>query len=156
LDQASGKFGADWQIESRALYFLCIKGKSFFCTASSRKPRKLQTKTELWLCDAKMHTSKTLKTRNKHRGSSFEDFLKQEGLLENVQAAAFKRALALKVNDMMKEKRMNKSAMAARMRTSRAAVHRLLDPKNTSVTLATLNRAARSLGCKVKIEFVPA
>jgi len=57
---------------------------------------------------------------------------------------------------MMKEKRMNKSAMAARMRTSRAAVHRLLDPKNTSVTLATLNRAARSLGCKVKIESVPA
>jgi DNA-binding Xre family transcriptional regulator len=57
---------------------------------------------------------------------------------------------------MMKEKRMNKSAMVARMRTSRAAIHRLLDPKNTSVTLATLNRAARSLGCKVKIEFVPA
>jgi len=102
-----------------------------------------------------MHTSKTLKTRNKHRGSSFEDFLKQEGLLENVQAAAFKRALA-KVNDMMKAKRLNKSAMAARMRTSRAAVHRLLDRKNTSVTLATLNRAARSLGCKVKIESVPA
>jgi len=103
-----------------------------------------------------MHTLKTLKTRNKHRGSSFEDFLKQEGLLENVHAAAFKRTLALKVNDMLKEKRMNKSAMAARMRTSRAAVHRLLDPKNTSVTLATLNRAARSLGCKVKIESVPA
>ena len=135
---------------------MCINRKSFFCTASSRKPGKLQTKTELWLCDAKMPTSKTVKTRNKHRGSSFEAFLKQEGLLENVQAAAFKRALSLMVNDMMKAKRMNKSAMAARMRTSRAAVHRLLDPKNTSVTLATLNRAARSLGCKVKIEFIPA
>ncbi|PYL04060.1 MAG: Fis family transcriptional regulator [Verrucomicrobia bacterium] len=103
-----------------------------------------------------MPTSKTLKTRNKHRGSSLEDFLKQEGLLEDAQAVAFKRALALKVNDLMKKKRMNKSAMAARMRTSRAAVHRLLDPNNTSVTLATLNRAARSLGCKVKIELVPA
>lgn len=103
-----------------------------------------------------MPTSKTVKTKNKHRGSSFEDFLKQEGLLENVQAAAFKRALALKVHDLMKQKHMNKSAMAARMRTSRAAVHRLLDPENTSVTLATLNRAARSLGCKVKIELVPA
>jgi DNA-binding Xre family transcriptional regulator len=103
-----------------------------------------------------MPTSKTSKTRNKHRESSFDDFLKQEGLLENVQAAAFKRALVLKVNDMMKEKRMNKSAIVARMRTSRAAVHRMLDAKNTSVTLATLNRAARSLGCKVKIEFVPA
>ena len=103
-----------------------------------------------------MPTSKTLKTRNKHRGSSLEDFLKQEGLLEDVQAVAFKRALALKVNDLMKKKRMNKSAMAARMRTSRAAVHRLLDPNNTSVTLATLNRAATSLGCKLKIELVAA
>jgi DNA-binding Xre family transcriptional regulator len=103
-----------------------------------------------------MSTSKAARNKNKHRGSSFEDFLKQEGLLENVQAAAFKRALALKVNDLMKEKRMNKSAMAVRMRTSRAAVHRLLDPKNTSVTLATLTRAARSLGYKVKIELVPA
>ncbi len=65
-------------------------------------------------------------------------------------------AVALKVNDLMKQQRMNKSAMAARMRTSRAAVHRLLDPENTSVTLATLNRAARSLGRKVKIELVPA
>jgi hypothetical protein len=51
--------------------------------------------------------------------------------------------------------RYNKRAMAARMRASRAAVHRLLDPKNTSVTLATLSRVARSLGYKVKIEFVP-
>jgi hypothetical protein len=83
--------------------FLCIKGKPFFCTASSRKRRKLQTKSKLWLFAAKMHTPKTLETRNKHRGSSFEDFVKQEGLLENVQAAARKRALALKVNDMMKE-----------------------------------------------------
>ena len=103
-----------------------------------------------------MPTSKAARNKNKHRGSSLEDFLKQEGLLEDVQAVAFKRALALKVNDLMKKKRMNKSAMAARMRTSRAAVHRLLDPNNTSVTLATLNRAARSLGCKVKIELVPA
>ena len=79
----------------------------------------------------KMPTSKAAKAKNKHRGSSFDDFLKQEGLLKNVQAAAFKRALALKVNDMMKEKRMNKSAMAARMRTSRAAVHRLRSTRRT-------------------------
>ena len=77
-----------------------------------------------------------------------------EGLREEVQAVALKRAVALKVHDLMKQKRMNKSAMAARMRTSRAAVHRLLDPENTSVTLATLNRAARSLGRKIKIELV--
>ena len=69
-----------------------------------------------------MPTSKTVKTRNKHRGSSFEDFLKQEGLLENVQAAAFKRALALKVNDMMKEKRMNGATGASDMAGEAARV----------------------------------
>lgn len=100
-----------------------------------------------------MPTSKA--PRNKHRGSSFENFLKKDGLHEQVHAAALKRAVALKLNDLMKEKRVNKSAMAAQMRTSRAAIHRLLDPENTSITLATLNRAARSLGRKVKIELVP-
>jgi antitoxin HicB len=103
-----------------------------------------------------MPTSKAARSKNKHRGSSFEAFLKKEGLLEDIQAAALKRALALKVRDLMKKKRLTKSAMAAQMQTSRAAVHRLLDPANTSVTLATLNRAARSLGRKVKIELVPA
>ena len=103
-----------------------------------------------------MPTSKAARNKNKHRGSSFESFLKKQGLHEEVHAAALKRAVALKVNDLMKQQRMNKSAMAAHMRTSRAAVHRLLDPENTSVTLATLNRAARSLGRKVKIELVPA
>ena len=103
-----------------------------------------------------MPTSKVAKTRNKHRGSSFGSFLKKEGLYEEVHATALKRAIAMKLDDLMKQKRVNKSAMAARMRTSRAAIHRLLDPENTSVTLATLNRAARSLGRKVKIELVPA
>jgi antitoxin HicB len=113
-------------------------------------------RTELWLCNAKMPTTKAAKRKNKHRGTSFEDFLKKQGLHEEVQAAALKRAVALKVHDLMKQKCLNKSAMAARMRTSRAAIHRLLDPDNTSVTLATLNRAARSLGRKVKIELVAA
>ena len=108
-----------------------------------------------WLCSARMPT-KAARTKNKYRGSSFESFLKREGLHEEVQAAALKRAVALKVHDLMNQKRLNKSAMAARMRTSRAAIHRLLDPENTSVTLATINRAARSLGRKVKIELVAA
>jgi DNA-binding Xre family transcriptional regulator len=103
-----------------------------------------------------MPTSKAVKVKNKHRGTSFESFLKKEGLHEQVHAAALKRAIAMKLDDLMKQKRVNKSAMAAQMRTSRAAIHRLLDPENTSVTLATLNRAARSLGRKVKIELVAA
>jgi antitoxin HicB len=104
----------------------------------------------------RMPTSKAAKRKNKHRGSSFESFLKKEGVHELVQATALKRAVALKLHDLMKKNQVNKSGMAAQMRTSRAAVHRLLDPENTSVTLATLNRAARSLGRKIKIELVPA
>jgi len=103
-----------------------------------------------------MRTSKPVKTKNKHRGSSFREFLRKDGMLEEVQAVALKRALALKVDDLMRKKKLSKSALAAEMRTSRAAIHRLLDPQNTSVTLATLNRAARSLGQKVKIELVAA
>jgi antitoxin HicB len=103
-----------------------------------------------------MPTSKAAKRKNKHRGSSFTGFLKKEGMHEEVHAAALKRAIAMKLDDLMKQKRINKSTMAAEMRTSRAAVHRLLDPENTSVTLATLNRAARSLGKKVKIDLVAA
>ena len=91
--------------------------------ASSRKPEKLQPKTELWLLSEKMPMP-TAKTKNKHRGSSFRDFLKSDGLLEEVEATALKRALAMKVADLMRKRDLNKSTMAAQMRTSRAAVHR--------------------------------
>jgi antitoxin HicB len=109
-----------------------------------------------WDVSEKMRTSKPAKTKNKHRGSSFREFLRDDGMLEEVQALALKRAVALKVYDLMKKKNLSKSALPTEMRTSRAAIHRLLDPQNTSVTLATLNRAARSLGQKVKIELVAA
>jgi len=151
-----------WEVRSklptriaRTLFFV-HEGEIVLLHGFIKKTRKTPPRTELWLCSAKMPTSKAAKSKNKHRGSSFENFLKKEGLLEDIQVAALKRALALRVRDLMKQNRLTKSAMAAQMRTSRAAVHRLLDPANTSVTLATLNRAARSLGRKVKIELVPA
>jgi len=103
-----------------------------------------------------MPTAKTKKTKNPHDGSTLDDFLREEGIFEEVEAAALKRALALKVADLMIEKRMKKSNMARQMRTSRAALDRLLDPSNTSVTLATLTRAAKALGRKIKIDLVPA
>ncbi|MFZ4596631.1 MAG: helix-turn-helix domain-containing protein [Verrucomicrobiaceae bacterium] len=103
-----------------------------------------------------MPTSKPRKIKNPHDGSSLDDFLREEGIHEEVEAAALKRALALKLADLMEKKSVKKTAMAKDMRTSRAALDRLLDPANTSVTLATLNRAAKALGRKVKIELVPA
>ena len=103
-----------------------------------------------------MSTAKPRKSNNPRDGSSLDDFLREEGLLEEVEAAALKRAVAMKVADLMRTEKMKKTTMAQRMHTSRAALDRLLDPANTSVTLATLNRAAKALGRKVKIDLVPA
>jgi predicted XRE-type DNA-binding protein len=94
--------------------------------------------------------------QNPHDGSTLDDFLREEGIFEQVEAAALKRALAMKVADLMREKQIKKATMAKQMRTSRAALDRLLDPSNPSVTLATLSRAAKALGKKIKIELVPA
>ena len=103
-----------------------------------------------------MPTAKPKKTKNPHDGSTLDDFLHEEGIFEEVEAAALKRALALKVADLMQKQRVRKTAMAKQMHTSRAALDRLLDPANTSVTLATLTRAAKALGRKIKIDLVPA
>jgi len=103
-----------------------------------------------------MSTPKQTKNRNPHEGSSLDDFLREEGIYEEVEAAALKRAVAMKLADIMEKERVKKTTMAKRMRTSRAALDRLLDPSNPSVTLATLSRAARSLGRKVSIELLPA
>ena len=94
--------------------------------------------------------------KNKHRGSDLRDFLRDEGVLEEVEERAMKQVLALQLADLLKENELTKSEMAVRMKTSRAAVDRLLDADNPSVTLSTLGKAARALGRKVKIELVPA
>lgn len=103
-----------------------------------------------------MNTTKPRGRKNPHAGSSLDDFLLEEGIFEEVEAAALKRALALKIADLMEKKQLPKAAMARDMQTSRAALNRLLDPDNSSVTLVTLTRAARALGRKLKIDLVPA
>jgi DNA-binding Xre family transcriptional regulator len=90
-----------------------------------------------------------------HRGSDFRDFLQEQGILEDVEARALKQALSLQLDRLLKKKEITKTQMAARMKTSRAAVDRLLDASNSSVTLNTLGKAARALGRKVMIELVP-
>ncbi|HEX3720288.1 MAG TPA: helix-turn-helix transcriptional regulator [Verrucomicrobiae bacterium] len=94
--------------------------------------------------------------KNKHRGSDFRDFLNEDGILGEVEARALKQAMSLQISRLLKEKSLTKTEMAARMKTSRAVVDRLLDASNSSVTLNTLGKAARALGRKVKIELVPA
>ena len=89
--------------------------------------------------------------KNPHRGSSFDSFLKEEGLYDEVMLTVTKRLLAHRVAELMKKQRVTKSAMAKRMRTSRAALDRLLDADNTSVTLQTMGHAAAVLGKELSI-----
>jgi antitoxin HicB len=92
--------------------------------------------------------------RNKHIGSSLEAFLKEEGVLEETRAIALKDALAWQVQQAMEKEKITKVEMAKRMRTSRAALDRLLAPGNASVTLQTLTRAAHAIGRDLRIELV--
>jgi len=94
--------------------------------------------------------------KNIHRGSDFRDFLKEEGLLEEVEERAMKKALALQLEKLIAKNDLTKAEMAARMKTSRAAVDRMLDGSNPSMTLSTLEKAARALGQRIKLELIPA
>ena len=87
-------------------------------------------------------------------GSSLDDFLKQDGIYEEVTARAIKRVIARQLDALMREQGLTKSELARRMRTSRAQLDRLLDPENQSVTLDTLARAARAVGRQLKMELV--
>ena len=88
-----------------------------------------------------------------HIGSNFDDFLAEEGLLEETEAIAVKRVLAYQINELMITQNLTKTEMARRMKTSRAALDRLLDPDNRSVTLHTMDKAARSLGKRLRLSL---
>ena len=79
-------------------------------------------------------------------GSDFDSFLEEEGILQESERVAVRRVLAMHLQKLMQEQRISKVEMARRMETSRSALNRLLDPKNESVTLHTMDRAARVLG----------
>ena len=92
-------------------------------------------------------------TRNKHLGSSFEEFLKDEGIHEEATTHAIKRVLAWQISEAMKAKRISKSEMAKRMQTSRSQLERFLDPDNSKVLLETVQRAAAAIGKRVTISL---
>ncbi len=94
-----------------------------------------------------------MKIKPENFGGDFDDFLRDDGIYEDVVAAAIKRVVALQIKDEMKRRQITKSEMAERMHTSRAALDRLLDPDNTSLTLSTLGKAAQALGKKLRVEL---
>lgn len=89
-----------------------------------------------------------------HIGSDFDDSLAEEGLLADAEAVAVKRVIAFQLTQVMKEQNLSKTALARRMHTSRAALNRLLDPANPSVTLQAIERAASVLGKRVQINLI--
>lgn len=91
---------------------------------------------------------------NKHKGSTLDSFLEEEGLLENVEAIAIKRVIAYELEKKIKKAHLSKTDIAEQMGTSRSALDRLLDPSNTSVTLNTLVKAAHFMGKKLHVTFV--
>jgi predicted XRE-type DNA-binding protein len=100
--------------------------------------------------------AKAPKDDNLHRGGSFSDFLEEEGVLPEVTALALKRLVALQLQEIIAMENVTKGQLATRMHTSRAAVDRLLDPGNSSLTVASLGKAAAALGRKLEVRFVPA
>jgi hypothetical protein len=94
------------------------------------------------------------RTRNKHKGSSIDDFLKAEGVFEEFQARAVKEVISWQLAQAMKERKLSKRRLAALMRTSRTQVDRVLDPDDGNVTIETLQRAAAIVGRKLQVELV--
>ena len=92
---------------------------------------------------------------NKHIGSNFDDFLSDDGLIEEVSAAALKRVIAWQLAQAMKTQKVSKKALAERMHTSRTAVDRALDQNDAGMTLSTLASAARALDQHVEVRLVP-
>jgi predicted XRE-type DNA-binding protein len=86
-------------------------------------------------------------------GSSIDDFLKGEGIFREAQAQAIKEVVAWQLAQAMKRKKISKSRLATLLKTSRAQVDRLLDPRN-DITLSSLQRAAAMVGRRVSIELV--
>lgn len=94
-----------------------------------------------------------MSTDNPHLGSSFEEFLEDEGIREEATAQAVKRVLAWQIAEAMKAQGISKVEMARRMGTSRAHLDRLLDPHNDKVQLDTVQRAAAAVGRKLRLEL---
>ena len=91
--------------------------------------------------------------KNPRLGSTLDDFLREEGALEEVEARAQKRVLARQLEQLMKQQQVTKASLAQRMGTSRSALDRLLDPTNASVTLYTMTSVARALGTRLDLRF---
>lgn len=86
-------------------------------------------------------------------GSSFDEFLQEQGTYEATVDQAVKRVLAFQLAQAMEVQGITKVAMAKMLDTSRSQLDRILDPNNESVTLGLLARAAQVVGRKLHLEL---
>lgn len=91
--------------------------------------------------------------KNPHIGSDFDEFLADQAILEETTAVAIKRVISWQIEQEMKAQKLTKTALAKKMHTSRAALNRLLDKHDTSLTLTTLASATAALGKKIRLEL---
>lgn len=94
--------------------------------------------------------------KNPHIGSNFDEFLAEDGQLDEATALAVKRVIAWQIEQAMQAAGLNKSTLAKRMHTSRTVVDRILDSEDTGLTLDTMTRAATALGFRVKFDLIAA
>ena len=106
------------------------------------------------LCLGERLMTTTRRRRVSHIGSDVDAVLAEEGILADVETIGLKRVVAWRIEQLMIGANLTRTEMAARMGTSRAALNRLLDPTNESLTLATLQRAATVLGKRLRIDLV--
>nr|VFK36694.1 MAG: Helix-turn-helix domain-containing protein [Candidatus Kentron sp. SD]VFK40231.1 MAG: Helix-turn-helix domain-containing protein [Candidatus Kentron sp. SD]VFK78585.1 MAG: Helix-turn-helix domain-containing protein [Candidatus Kentron sp. SD] len=90
---------------------------------------------------------------NPHTGGNFDDFLEEDGILEEVSAKAHKRLLSMQLADIMREKHITANILAQRLNASPFQLEQLLDPENTAMTIESLEHIAHAVGKKLHIEF---
>ena len=95
-----------------------------------------------------------MKKKSRHVGSSLDDFLAEEGILQDAEGRAIKRVIAWQLDESMKHAKLTKADLAKQMGTSRSALDRLLDPENPSLTLGSLAKVAAVLGKRVHVELI--
>ena len=91
--------------------------------------------------------------KNKHIGSTLDSFLEEEGILEHTEIVAIKRIIALELRSLLEKEKITQADLALKMGTSKAAINRLLNPENPSLTLQTIVKATKAIGKKVSLSF---
>jgi predicted XRE-type DNA-binding protein len=96
------------------------------------------------------------KKKNPRIGSTLDDLLDEDGTLAEATTITLKRVIAYQIKQAMEKRNLSKAEMSKIMRTSRSSLDRLLDADNYSVTLHTMEKAAKAVGKRLKVELVDA